>query len=140
MNIKLVWIWQEMKGEYNQNTLYEILKGRVQTNIQDRPIRITQEFSTKTMKVRRDWSDVIQTLREHKCQSRLLYPQNSQTTQMKKPKYSGTKPNSNSIYLPIQTYRGSQKETPNKRKIFPPTKRQVLNISQQTQKERTTST
>lgn len=69
-----------MKGEYNQNTLYEILKGRVQTNIQDRPIRITQEFSTKTMKVRRDWSDVIQTLREHKCQSRLLYPQNSQTT------------------------------------------------------------
>lgn len=80
MNIKLVRIWEEMKGEYNQNTLYEILKGRVQTNIQDRPIRITQEFSTKTMKVRRDWSDVIQTLREHKCQSRLLYPQNSQTT------------------------------------------------------------
>jgi len=26
------------------------------------------------MKVRRSWTDVIQTLREHKCQSRLLYP------------------------------------------------------------------
>jgi predicted ribosome quality control (RQC) complex YloA/Tae2 family protein len=26
------------------------------------------------MKARRSWADVIQTLREHKCQSRLLYP------------------------------------------------------------------
>jgi hypothetical protein len=26
------------------------------------------------MKVRRSWTDVIQTLRENKCQPRLLYP------------------------------------------------------------------
>jgi hypothetical protein len=26
------------------------------------------------MKARRSWEDVIQTLREHKCQPRLLYP------------------------------------------------------------------
>jgi hypothetical protein len=26
------------------------------------------------MKTRRSWTDVIQTLREHKCQARLLYP------------------------------------------------------------------
>jgi hypothetical protein len=26
------------------------------------------------MKVRRSWTDVIQTLRVHKCQSRILYP------------------------------------------------------------------
>jgi hypothetical protein len=26
------------------------------------------------MKARRSWSDIIQTLREHKCQPRLLYP------------------------------------------------------------------
>jgi hypothetical protein len=26
------------------------------------------------MKVRRSWADVIQTLREHKCKPRLLYP------------------------------------------------------------------
>jgi hypothetical protein len=26
------------------------------------------------MKARRSWTDVIQTLREHKCQTRLLYP------------------------------------------------------------------
>jgi hypothetical protein len=26
------------------------------------------------MKARRSWTDIIQTLREHKCQPRLLYP------------------------------------------------------------------
>jgi hypothetical protein len=26
------------------------------------------------MKARKSWTDVVQTLREHKCQSRLLYP------------------------------------------------------------------
>jgi hypothetical protein len=26
------------------------------------------------MKARRSWADVIQTLRDHKCQDRLLYP------------------------------------------------------------------
>jgi hypothetical protein len=26
------------------------------------------------MKARRSWTDVVQTLREHKCQHRLLYP------------------------------------------------------------------
>ena len=39
-----------------------------------RPIRITPGFSPETMKARRSWADVIQTLREHKCQPRLLYP------------------------------------------------------------------
>ncbi|MGQ7438308.1 hypothetical protein ACTGWA_10970, partial [Streptococcus suis] len=39
-----------------------------------RPIRITPEFSPETMKARRSWADVIQMLREHKCQPRLLYP------------------------------------------------------------------
>jgi hypothetical protein len=31
-------------------------------------------FLPETMKARRSWVDVIQTLREHKCQPRLLYP------------------------------------------------------------------
>jgi hypothetical protein len=47
-------------------------KGQVTYKV--RPIRITQDFSSKTMKVRRSWTDVIQTLREHKYQPRLLYP------------------------------------------------------------------
>jgi hypothetical protein len=36
---------------------------------------------------------------------------------MEKPKYSRTKPNSNSIYLPIQLNRVSWKENYNTRKI-----------------------
>jgi len=39
-----------------------------------RPIRIILDFSPETMKVRRSWADVIQTLREHKCQPKILYP------------------------------------------------------------------
>ena len=36
-------------------------------------MRITPDFSPETMKARRSWAGVIQTLREHKCQPRLLY-------------------------------------------------------------------
>jgi hypothetical protein len=32
------------------------------------------------MKARRSWTDIIQTLREHKCQPRLLYPAKLSTT------------------------------------------------------------
>jgi hypothetical protein len=39
-----------------------------------RPIRIALDFSPETIKARRSWANVIQTLREHKCQPRLLYP------------------------------------------------------------------
>jgi hypothetical protein len=35
---------------------------------------MTPDFSPETMKARRSWTDVIQTLREHKCQPKLLYP------------------------------------------------------------------
>jgi hypothetical protein len=39
-----------------------------------RPIRITPVFSAETLKARRSWTDVMQTLREQKCQPRLLCP------------------------------------------------------------------
>jgi hypothetical protein len=45
---------------------------------------------------------------------------------MKKAKYSRTKPISNSIYLPIQSYRGSWKENSNARKIPAPKKGQDI--------------
>jgi hypothetical protein len=50
----------------------EIEKGQV--TYKGRPIRITPDFSPETLKVRRSWADVIQTLREHKCHPRLIYP------------------------------------------------------------------
>ena len=57
-----------------------ILKGlreKGQVTYKCRPIGIIPDFSPVTMKARRSWTDVIQvmkTLREHKCQRRLLYP------------------------------------------------------------------
>jgi hypothetical protein len=47
--------------------------GKYQVTYKGRPIRITPDFSPETMKARRSWTDVIQVLREHKCQPRLLY-------------------------------------------------------------------
>jgi hypothetical protein len=35
---------------------------------------MTPDFSLETMKARRSWADLIQNLREHKCQPRLLCP------------------------------------------------------------------
>jgi hypothetical protein len=48
-------------------------KGKGQVTYKSRPIRSTPDFSPETMKARRYWADVIQKLREHKCQCR-LYP------------------------------------------------------------------
>ena len=48
--------------------------------MKSKPIIITRVFSLETMKVRRAWADVIQALREHKCQPRLLYPANLSIT------------------------------------------------------------
>jgi hypothetical protein len=39
-----------------------------------RTILITPDFSPETIKVTRSWTDVIQTLREHKSKPWILYP------------------------------------------------------------------
>ena len=49
-------------------------REKSQVTYKGRPICTTPDFSPETMKARRSWTDVIQTLREHKCQLRLLYP------------------------------------------------------------------
>jgi hypothetical protein len=50
------------------------VRGKGQITYKGRPIRIIPDFSPETMQARRSWTDVIQTLREYKCQPRLLYP------------------------------------------------------------------
>jgi hypothetical protein len=63
-------------------TINALKKGRIlkaprekgQVTYKGRPIRITADFSPKTTKARKAWTDVILTLSEHKCQPRLLYP------------------------------------------------------------------
>ena len=50
------------------------VRGKGQVTYKGRPIGITPDFSPEAMKARRSWTDVMQTLREHRCQLRLLYP------------------------------------------------------------------
>ena len=49
-------------------------KGKGQVTYKSRPIRITPDFSLETMKARRSWSSIMQTLRDSRCQPRLLCP------------------------------------------------------------------
>jgi hypothetical protein len=58
------------------------------------------------MKARRAWTDVIQTLREHKFQPRLLYPAELSITIDGETKVFMTKPNSHIIFPQIQPFKG----------------------------------
>jgi hypothetical protein len=55
-------------------------KERILKALRDKGQVITPDISPETMKARRSWVDVIQTLREHKCQPRLLYPEKCSIT------------------------------------------------------------
>ena len=58
----------------NKDRILKAVREKGQVTYKDEPIRITPDFSPETMKARRSWTDVIQTLRKHKCQPRLLCP------------------------------------------------------------------
>ena len=58
----------------NKDRILKAVREKGQVTYKGRPMRITSDFSPETMIGRRSWTDVIQTLREHKCQPRLLYP------------------------------------------------------------------
>ena len=55
----------------NKDKILRAAREKGQVTYKGRPIRITPDFSPEA---RRSWTDVIKTLREHKCQPRLLYP------------------------------------------------------------------
>jgi hypothetical protein len=58
----------------NKDRILKAVREKDQVTYKGKPIRITPDFSPETTKVRRSWTDVIQTIRQHKCQPRLLYP------------------------------------------------------------------
>jgi hypothetical protein len=58
----------------NEDRILKAVRKKGQVTYKGKLIRITPYFSPETMKAKRSWTDVIQTLREHKCQDRLLYP------------------------------------------------------------------
>lgn len=119
-------------------------KGNGSSNIQrfyENYLRIAPDFLTETLKVRRAWLKVKQTLREHKCQTRLLYPAKHSISIDGETKICQDKTKfKHYLYLQIQPYKGSQKENSNTRNVHTAMKRHDISISQQTQKKRTTST
>ena len=82
----------------NKDRILKAVREKVQVTYKGKPIRITKDFSPEIMKARISWTDVIQTLREHKFQRGYYTQPNSQLPQMEKPKYSMTKPNSHIIF------------------------------------------
>jgi hypothetical protein len=58
----------------NKERILKAVREKGQVTYKGRPIRIIPDFSPETMKARKSWADVIQTLREHECKPRLLYP------------------------------------------------------------------
>ena len=58
----------------NKERILKAVRENGQVTYKGRPNRITPDFSPLTMKAKRSWADLIQTLREHKRQPRLLYP------------------------------------------------------------------
>jgi hypothetical protein len=60
--------------KFEKDRILKAVREKGQVTYKGRAIRITLDISPETMKARKSWTDVIQTLREHKCQPRLLYP------------------------------------------------------------------
>jgi hypothetical protein len=58
----------------NKERILKVIREKGQVTHKGRLIRITPDFSFETLKARRDWKKVFQTLRDHRCQPRLLYP------------------------------------------------------------------
>jgi hypothetical protein len=58
----------------NNDRTLKAIREKGQVTYKGRPIRITPGFSPETMKAGRSWTYLIQTLKEHKCQPKLLYP------------------------------------------------------------------
>jgi hypothetical protein len=50
----------------NKDRILKAVREKGQVTYKGRPIRIVPDFSPETMKARRSWTDVMQTLREHK--------------------------------------------------------------------------
>ena len=76
----------------NKERKLKAVRDKGQVTYKGRFIRITPDFSPGTMKARRSRADVMKTLREHKCQPRLLYPAKISITIYRETRYSMINP------------------------------------------------
>ena len=89
----------------NKDWILKEVRGKDKETYKGRPIRITPDFSPEIIKARRSWTDFIQNLREHKCQSRLLYPEKLSIIMDDETKVFMTKSNLQNIFSQIQPFK-----------------------------------
>jgi hypothetical protein len=58
----------------NKERIFKAPREKGQATHKSRSIRNTLNFSAEILKARRSWTDALQTLRDHRCQPRLLHP------------------------------------------------------------------
>jgi len=58
----------------DKERILKAVREKGQVTDRGRPIKSTPDFSTETLQDRRPWTDVLQTLGDHRYQPRLLYP------------------------------------------------------------------
>ena len=64
----------QINKDQTQRTNIKSRKGKTTNNSQRNPIRITADFSIKTLQARREWRDILKVMKEKNLQLRLLYP------------------------------------------------------------------
>jgi hypothetical protein len=57
----------------NREGILKAIREKKQITYKGKPIKITADFSTETLKARRAWSEVIQALNENNFNPRILY-------------------------------------------------------------------
>jgi len=58
----------------NKEKILKATREKRKITFRGKPIRLTTDFSTQTLKARRSWNNVFQTLKDNGCQPRILYP------------------------------------------------------------------
>ena len=71
----------------NKERILKAVREKGQVPHEVRPFSISPDFSPESIRARRSWKYIIQTLREHKCQPRLLCPAKHSIT-LERPIYS----------------------------------------------------
>jgi hypothetical protein len=94
----------------NNEEYYKAAREKGQVSYKGKCLRIPPDFSTKTLKARRAWTDVLHPVRNHRFQPGLLYPAKLSLTMEGENGYSKIKPNLNNISKQIQPYRIYLKE------------------------------
>jgi hypothetical protein len=61
-------IFIKILNAQNKERILKAAREKGQVTYRGRPIRITSDFSTEMINAKRAWSEVMQTLRGHKCQ------------------------------------------------------------------------